>query len=149
MKKRYSMIFKSNLAITITKGEIYMRKSIFEETGGTYSQAGGCLLPNLVTGAHEHITVGVWGWRHLKYIQEYRPILYNRLVLNDKLSSYLAEIDQQARDRLDTIIQQTAQAQAQGITEKLKADDPMAWVGRMNNIRCAAEEIISKEIIFL
>lgn len=124
-----------------------MRKSIFEETGGTYSRAGGCLLPNLVTGTYDHTTIGVWGWRHLKYIQEYHPILYNRLVLNDKLSSYLAEIDQQAQDRLDTIIQQTAQAQ--GITEELKAADPMTWVGKMNNIRCAAEEIISKEIIFL
>lgn len=124
-----------------------MRKSIFEETGGTHSRAGGCLLPNLVTGAHEHITIGAWAWRHMKYIKEYRPILYNSLVLNGKLSSYLVEIDQQARDRLDTIIQQTAQTQ--DVTEKLKTDDPMAWVGRMNNIRCAAQEIIRKEIFFL
>lgn len=124
-----------------------MRRSIFEETGGSYSQVGGCLLPNLVTGAHEHTTIGIWGRRHLEYIQEYRPVLYNSLVLNGKLNSYLAEIDQQTQDRLYTIIQQTAQAQ--GITEKLKTDDPLAWVGKMNNIRCAAEEIISKEIIFL
>ena len=133
---------KGNLTITIMKGEISMRKSIFEETGGTYSRAGGCLLPNLVTGTHDHTTIGVWGRRHLEYIQEYRQILYNSLVLNGKLSSYLAEIDQQARDRLDTLIQQAAQ----GITEKLKTDDPMAWVGRMNNIRCAAEEIVNREI---
>lgn len=123
-----------------------MRKSIFEETGGTYSWAGGCLLPNLTIGTHKKSTIGVWGWRHLKYIQEYRPILYNSLVLNDKLSSCLAEIDQQARDRLDAIIQQAAQAQ--GITEKLKTDDPLAWVGKMNNIRCAAEEIVNREIIY-
>lgn len=123
-----------------------MRKSIFEELGGTYSRAGGYLLPNLVTGVHEHTTIGVWDRRHLKYIQEYRPILYNSLVLNGRLNSYLAEIDQQARDRLETIIQQAAQSQ--GVTERLKADDPMAWVGRMNNIRCAAEEIVNTEIIY-
>lgn len=87
------------------KGEICMRKSIFEKLGGTYSRAGGYLLPNLVTGAHEHTTIGVWGRRHLEYIQEYRPVLYNSLVLNGRLSSYLAGIDQQVRDRLDTIIQ--------------------------------------------
>ena len=121
-----------------------MRKSIFEETGGTYSWAGGCLLPNLTIGTHKKSTIGAWGWRHLKYLQEYRPILYNSLVLNDKLSSYLAEIDQQARDRLDTIIQQAAQ----GVTEELKAADPMTWVGKMNNIRAEAEEIINTEIIY-
>ena len=98
------------------KGKICMKKSIFEEIGGTYSRAGGCLLPNLVTGIHDHITIGVWGRKHLEYIQEYRPILYNSLVLNGKLNRYLAEIDQQARDRLYIIIQQTAQAK--GITEE-------------------------------
>lgn len=128
------------------KGKICMRKSIFEETGGTYSWVGGCLLPNLVTGTHEHTTIGVWGRRHLKYIQEYRQIFYNSLVLNGRLSSCLAEIDQQARDRLDTIIQQAAQVQ--GVTEELKAADPMTWVGKMNNIRAKAEEIINTEIIY-
>lgn len=123
-----------------------MRKSIFEESGGAYSWAGVCLLPNLVTGTHDHTTIGVWGRRHLEYIQEYRPVLYNSLVLNGKLNSYLAEIDRQAQDRLDTIIQQAAQAQ--GITEKLKAADPMTWVGKMNNIRAEAEEIINTEIIY-
>lgn len=128
------------------KGEISMRKSIFEETGGTYSQAGGCLLPNLTIGTHKKSTIGVWGWRHLKYIQEYRPILYNSLALYGKLSNYLAEIDQQAQNRLDTIIQQAAQVQ--GVTEELKAPDPMTWVGKMNNIRAEAEEIINTEIIY-
>lgn len=123
-----------------------MKKSIFEDLGGTYSRAGGCLLSNLVTGTHDHTTIGVWSRRHLEYIQEYHPILYNSLVLKGKLSSYLAEIDQQAQDRLDTIIQQAAQAQ--GVTEKLKAADPMTWVGKMNNIRAEAEEIINAEIIY-
>lgn len=123
-----------------------MRKSIFEKTGGTYSRAGGCLLPNLVTGTHDHTTIGVWSRRHLEYIQVYRPILYNSLVLNGKLNSYLVEIDLQAREKLNTIIKQAAQAQR--ITERLKADDPLAWVGKMNNIRCAAEEIVNTEIIY-
>lgn len=123
-----------------------MRKSIFEKTGGTYSRAGGYLLPNLVTGTHDHTTIGIWGRRHLEYIQEYRPVLYNSLVLNGKLNSYLAEIDRQAQDRLDTIIQQAAQVQ--GVTEELKAADPMTWVGKMNNIRAEAEEIINTEITY-
>ncbi len=124
-----------------------MRRSIFEETGGTYSRVGGCLLPNLVTGTHGNTTIGVWGRRHLEYIHECRPVLYNSLVLNGKLNSYLVEIDQQARDRLYTIIQQAIRAQ--GVTDELKAADPMIWVGKMNNIRAEAEEIINTEIIYI
>ena len=126
------------------KGEISMRKSIFEETGGTYSRAGGCLLPNLVAGTHDHTIIGIWGRRHLEYIQECRPILYNSLVLSGKLNSYLAEIDHQAQDRLDVILRQAAQAQ--GISETLKADNSLIWIGKMNNIRHSAEEIVNAPI---
>lgn len=141
------MIDKIKPKSIIRKGDRDMEQSIFEKFGGTYLHLGSCLLPNLMPDESENPSIGLWARRHLQYLKEYRPVLYNSLVLNGKLSSYLAEIDQQAQDRLDTIIQQTAQAQ--GITEELKAADPMTWVGKMNNIRCAAEEIISKEIIFL
>lgn len=123
-----------------------MKQSIFEKFGGTYSQDGGCLLPNLIPDKIESISVGLWGRRYLQYIKEYRPILYNNLVSNGKLNSYLAEIDQQAQERLKVIIQQSALYQ--GVTEELKAADPLAWAGRMNNIRCAAEEIVNNELIF-
>lgn len=124
-----------------------MRKFIFEETGGTYSRAGGCLVPNLVTGTRYHATIGIWGRRHLEYIQEYRQILYNSLVLNGKLNSYLVEIDRQAQESLDTIIHQAVQSQ--GIMETLKAENPLAWIGKMNSIRCTAEEIVNTEIIYV
>lgn len=80
------------------------------------------------------------------YIKEYRPVLYTRLVVSGKLSSYLAEVDNQAKEMLDLLVKQIAEKQ--GITEQLKAQDQMAWVQRMNNIRNVAEEIVNAEVIF-
>lgn len=82
----------------------------------------------------------------MQYVKEYRPILYNNLVLSGKLNSYLVEIDRQVQERLEVIIQQAVASQ--GITEELKAADPLTWVGRMNNIRVIAEEIVNSELIF-
>lgn len=135
------------MSITIImKGEDNMKQSIFEKSGGTYSQFESCFLPNLIPDENKSISIGLWGQRHLQYIKEYRPILYNNLVLSGKLNSYLVEIDKQALERLEVIIQQSALYQ--GVTEELKAADPLVWVGRMNNIRCAAEEIVNSELIF-
>lgn len=131
---------------TIRKGENDMKQSIFEKFGGIYSQLGSCFLPNLIPDESENISIGLWGQRYLQYIKEYRPILYNNLVLSGKLNSYLVEIDRQAQERLEVIIQQAVASQ--GITEELKAADPLAWVGKMSNIRCAAEEIVNTELIF-
>lgn len=83
----------------------------------------------------------------MRYIRECRKALYTSLWLSGELNSYLADIDRQAQERMDTIIQQMAEAQ--GVTEALKAADPMTWVGRMNNIRACAREIIDKEIILV
>ena len=83
---------------------------------------------------------------HLRYIREYRKALCTSLQLSGKLNSYLADIDQQAQERLDTIIR--PMAETQGITEALKAADPMAWIGHMNSIRAAANEIVNTEIIY-
>ena len=90
--------------------------------------------------------IGLWGQQHLRYIKEHRKAQYARLLLDGKLNSYLADIDQQAQEMLDTIIQQMAQAQ--GVTEALKAADQLAWIGRMNNIWESAIEIVSKEVIY-
>lgn len=122
-----------------------MEKSFFEQMGGTYHQQGDYMLPDLA--APENISVGVWGQQHLRYIREYRKALYTSLQLSGRLKSYLADVDQQAQERLDTIIQQMAQAQ--GINEVLKTADQMAWVGRMNNIRASAIEIVNEEIIYV
>ena len=122
-----------------------MKKSLFEEMGGTYRQEGDYLLPFL--SVPELPPLGVWGQRHLRYIKEHRPARYNALLLGGKLNGYLTDIDEQAQERLDTIIRQMAEAQ--GVTEALKASDQMAWVGRMNTIRSAAVEIVNTELIYV
>lgn len=124
-----------------------MEKYIYNESNGLwYERQGDYYIPCLSLPEEEDRPIGLWGQRHLRYIREYRKALYSSLLLSGELNRYLASIDQQVQERLDTIIQQTAQAQ--GITEALKAANPMAWVGRMNNIRAAAEEIVNAEIIF-
>ena len=125
-----------------------MEKHIYNENNGLwYERQGDYYIPCLSLPAEEEQPIGLWGQRHLRYIREYHKALYSSLKLSDKLNSYLADIDQQAQERVDTIIQQMAQTQ--GITEALKATDPMTWVGRMNNIRAAAEEIVNAEIILV
>ena len=106
-----------------------MDKYIFDENNGLwYELAGDYYLPCLTVPAEEEQPVGIWGKRHKRYIKECRPALYNALLLGGKLNSYLADIDQQAQEQFDTIIQQMAEAQ--GITEALKATDQMIWAGR-------------------
>ena len=124
-----------------------MDKYIYDETNGLwYERQGDYYIPCLSLPEEEERPIGLWGQRHLRYIREYRKALYTSLQLSGKLNSYLADIDQQAQELLDTIIQQLLQAQ--GITEILKADDPMVWVERMNNIRAVATEIVNAEIVF-
>ena len=124
-----------------------MDKYIFDESNGLwYELIGDYYFPCLTVPAEEEQPVGIWGQRHLRYIKEYRKARYTSLLLGGSLNSYLADIYQQAQERLDIIIRQMAQAQ--GITETLKVTDQMAWVGRVNNIRASATEIVNKEIIY-
>ncbi len=124
-----------------------MEKYIFDKGNGLwYELQGDYYIPCLFLPEEEERPIGLWGQRHLQYIREYRKALYTRLQLSGKLNSYLADVDQQAQERLDTIVQQMAQAQ--GINEALKAADQMAWVGRMNNIRACATEIVNAEIVY-
>ena len=121
-------------------------KYIFNETNGLwYELISDYYFPCLTVPTEEEQPVGVWGQRHKRYLKEHRPALYNALLLSGKLNSFLADIDQQAQKRMDTIIQQMAQ----GITEVMKAADPMAWVGRMNNIQKCAREMVGEEIIYV
>lgn len=125
-----------------------MDKHIFNEDNGLwYELAGDYYLPCLTVPAEEKQSVGVWGQRHKRYLKEYRPALYNALLLSGKLNAYLAGIDQQAQELMDTIIQQMAEAQE--ITETMKATDQMAWIGKMNNIRVSAMEAVDKELIYV
>lgn len=124
-----------------------MDKYIFDERNGLwYERQGDYYIPCLTLPAEEEQPIGLWGQRHLRYIREHRKACYTSLLLSGKLNSYLADIDQQAEAMLSRLVEQMAQRQ--GVTEQLKASDQMAWVGRMNNIRTSATEIVDKEIIY-
>ena len=120
-----------------------MNKSTFELMGGTYRQEGDYLLPNL--SVPEIAPIGIWGQRRRWYLREHRKALYNALLLSGKLDSHLADINQQAEDMFSQLVKQMAERE--GVTEQLKADSQMEWVGHMNNIRGRAIEIVNDELI--
>ena len=123
-----------------------MAKTIFEEMGGTYTQVGDYLLPDLKLPEEEQQPIGVWGQRHRRDLKDHRRATYATLFTNGKLSSYLADIDRQAEEMFSRLVKQMAEAE--GVTEQLKADNQMEWVGRMNNIRSRAMEIVNCELIY-
>ncbi len=124
-----------------------MDKYIFDKSNGLwYERQGDYYIPCLTLPAENERPIGLWGQRHLQYIKEHRKALYTSLLLSGKLNSYLADVDQQAEVMLSRLVEQMAQTQ--GINEALKAADQMAWVGRMNNIRACATEIVNAEIVY-
>lgn len=123
-----------------------MAKTIFEKMGGTYTQVGDYLLPDLKLPEEEQQPIGVWGQRHRRYLKEHRRATCAALLTSGKLNGYLADIDRQAEELFSRLVKQIAEAE--GITEKLKAADPMEWVGRMNNIRNRAMEIVNRKLIY-
>ena len=132
---------------TIRKVEMIMKKTIFEEMGGTYIRHGDYFIPCLTLPEEEELRfVGVWGQRHLWYLKEYRRNVYLELLMNGRLNSYLADIEEQAQERFERIIEQMKLTQ--GITEQLKAENAWEWVGKMNNIQACAREIVDREIIY-
>lgn len=112
----------------------------------TYTNHEGFCLPNLTLPRKEEASFGRYGRLRLKYLKEHRRILYINLLTTGELTQHLNEVDQQAREMLELLVKQMAQEQ--GVTEQLKAEDQMVWVGAMNNIRSAAEEIVLREIGF-
>lgn len=123
-----------------------MEKSLFEQMGGTYSQVGDYLLPNITLPEQEEKPIGVWGQRRLRYLKQHRKVLYYNLLTSSKLKEHLADINEQAEDMYSRLIKQMAERE--GVTEQLKANDQMAWVGRMNNIRNQVTEIINADLIY-
>ena len=123
-----------------------MAKTIFEEMGGTYTQVGDYLLPNLELPEEEQQPIGVWGQRHRRYLKDHRRATYATLLTGGKLNSYIAGIDRQAEELFSRLVKQMAAME--GVTEQLKADNQMEWVGRMNNIRRRATEVVNKDIIY-
>ena len=123
-----------------------MQQSFFEQMGGTYTQVGDYLLPDLVIEESKQQPIGKYGRMRKRYLIEHRPILYSNLLTAGKLYRHLAEIDETSEDRMDLLTRQMAKQE--GVTEALKATDQMEWVRRMNNIRSRAEEIVQCELVF-
>lgn len=123
-----------------------MEKSLFEQMGGTYTQVGDYLLPNLILPEEEQKTIGIWGQRHAWHLKQHHKVLYMNLLTSGKLNSYLADVDEQAEDMLFRLVKEMAEKQ--GISEQLKASDQMAWVGKTNAIRNTAMEVVNTELIY-
>ena len=126
--------------------EKQMVQSIFEEMGGRYERQGEYILPCLTIPPEKEQPIDLFGRRHLDYLREYRKIAYTNLLTSGRLNAYLADIDRQAQECFERLIE--GMKQAQGITEQLKAENALKWTERMNNIRACAREIVEKEIIF-
>ena len=123
-----------------------MKKTIFEEMGGTYIRNGDYLIPCITLPEEEQRFIGVWGQRHLRYLKAHRRGVYLNLLTSGRLNDYLADIEEQAQKRFERIVEQMKKAQR--ITEQLKAENQMEWVARMSNIQACAREIVDREIIF-
>lgn len=125
-----------------------MENRIYNEQNGLwYELQGDYYIPCLTLPEEETPTIGVWGQRHARYLKQHRKVLYMNLLTSGKLNSYLADIDKQAEKMFSRLVNEMAKAQ--GVTEHLKASEPMFWVGKMNAIRNAAMEIVNREVIFV
>ena len=124
-----------------------MEKVIYDEKNGLwYELQGDYYIPCLKLPEEEQQPIGVWGQRHLRYIKQNSKVLYLNLLTSGKLNGYLADIDKQAEDMLSRLVNQMAECE--GVTEQLKADNQMQWVGLMNNIRQRATKIVNTELIY-
>ena len=121
-------------------------KSVFEAMGGTYRQCGDYLIPDISLPNTETTSIGKYGRMRQRYLKEHRGVLYNAMILDGTLWSHHTEVDKICKDRLDVLV--LGMKEKWGITEDLKAHDPMAWVGAMNNTRNAVEEILFAEVIY-
>ncbi len=124
-----------------------MAKTIFEEMGGTYVRQGDYFIPCLTLPAEkENKPIGVWGQRHKRYLREHKRATYTTLLTSGKLNSYLADIDEQAEEMFSRLVKEYADRQ--GVTERLKAENQLLWVGKMNNIRACVRGVVEREIIY-
>lgn len=122
-------------------------KSIYEETGGTYTRQGDYELPNLKIPPEKEIEIGVWGQRYRRYLKQRHRIRYYNLLTAGKLNEQLTEVDRQAERLFQSLV--SVLSKQENVTEKLKADRPMEWVQKTNSIRNRATEIVNNELIFV
>ena len=124
-----------------------MANTIFEKQGGTYTQQGDYMLPDLLPAEEEKkANIGVWAMRHKRYLKQNHKVFYYNLLTSGKLNSYLADIEQQAQDLFLRLVKDLAEKE--NITEELKATDMMLWVRNMNNIRNRATEKVNADLIY-
>lgn len=124
-----------------------MANTIFEQTGGTYTQVGDYMLPDLLPAEEEKkANISIWAMRHKRYLKQHHKVLYYNLLTSGKLNSYLVDIEQQAQDLFSRLVKDLAEKE--NVTENLKATDQMLWVRKMNNIRNRATEILNSELIY-
>lgn len=125
-----------------------MANTIFKQTGGTYTQVGEFMLPDLSLPAEEETetNIGVWAIRHKRFLKQNHKVLYYNLLTSGKLNSYLTDIEQQAQHLFSRLVKDLAEKE--NITEKIKSENQMLWVQKMNNIRNRATEIVNTELIF-
>ncbi len=124
-----------------------MANTIFEKQGGTYTQVGDYMLPDLLPAEEEkEANIGVWAMRHKRYLKQNHKVRYYNLLTSGKLNSYLADIEQQAQDLFIRLVKDLAEKE--DVTEELKASDMMLWVQKMNNVRNRAMEILNAELIY-
>ena len=121
-------------------------KSVFESMGGTYTKSGDYYIPDITLPEGSNRKIGKYGRMRHRYLKEHRPVLYTSMILDGTLWYHLAETDLTCNKRMNVLI--SGMQERQGITEALKAREPMAWVGAMNNIRSCAEEIILRELVY-
>ena len=124
-----------------------MENRIFDEKNGLwYEKQGDYYIPCLTLPDEKQDEIGIWGQRHLRYIKQHHKVRYTNLLTSGKLNGYLADIDKQAEDMFFRLVKQMAGCE--GVTEKLKADNQMEYVARMNNIRSRATEIVNNDTIY-
>lgn len=123
-----------------------MANTIFEKQGGTYTQVGDYMLPDLLPAEEETNNIGVWAIRHKRYLKQNHKVRYYNLLTSGKLNSYLANVEQQAQDFFLRLVKDLAEKK--NVTEELKASDMMLWVQKMNNICSRAIEVVNTKLIF-
>lgn len=123
-----------------------MEKTLFEQMGGTYTQQGDYLLPNLALPAGDERMIGIWAQRRLRYLKQHHRILYYNLLTSGKLHSHLADVEKQAQALFFRLVNEYSKRES--VDEQLKAADQIGWIQKMNNIRERAREVVNYDVIF-
>ena len=123
-----------------------MEKTLYEQMGGTYTTQGDYYLPDLTIPTEEERPIGVWAQRRLRYLKQHHKILYYNLLTSGKLHSHLADVEEEAQTLFLRLVKQYAERE--GVTEQLKAENPMEWGQKMNNIRNRVAETVCADLIF-